>query len=107
MDNDPPNPNGIGRLNDSPRRIAKHRPPQPMSLVAASHRQPGQDHDWDRIRHVPPELPRNACLCDGAGGEGVIADDVLAFSYYVSPGCTTSLIRLRAALKPVVQYKFA
>lgn len=107
VDNDPPNPDDIGRLSDAPRRIAKHCPPQPASLVIAIHRQPGQDHDRDRIRHVSPELPRNAGLCDGAGGEGVIAGDVLAFTYCVSPGCATSLIRQCAAFKPVIQYRLA
>jgi len=43
----------------------------------------------------------------GAGGQGVIAGDALAFTDYVGPGGASHLIRTRAAPKPVVQGSFA
>ena len=60
MDNDSANPDGIGGMSHTMRRIAKQRAPQPTSLVTEIHGQPGQDGDGDRIRHVTPELAGDA-----------------------------------------------
>src|SRR6202035_3936095 len=83
MNNDPPNPNSVSRLSDSPGRITKHRPSQTTPLPTAIHGQPRQYHHGDRTRHISPELPGNGCLCNSTGGEYIVTNDALAFTQYV------------------------
>jgi len=66
VNNDAPDPDGIGCVNDALRRIAKQRSPQAAALVIAIHGQPRQNDDRDRIWHVPPESAWDAPQCNSA-----------------------------------------
>ena len=106
VDNDAPNPDGIGRLSDTARGVAKHGAPQSTSLVTEIHRQPGQDHDRDGIRHISSELTTDDRVCDSARGECVVADDAFVFTDYVGPGGATRLVRAGATSEPFVYCSF-
>ena len=68
--------------------IAAEAPPLPRAIDG----QPPKQHDWDRVRHVPPHPPGRDSRQNGAGGEAVVTNHSPAFAHDEGPETSFDLV---------------
>lgn len=84
--------------------VLQKRRSQMPSLRLAIDREPSEDHNGYRIRHVTAHAPRCKLVRNGAGGQGVIATDQAALiSNNKSAARPARLVGQCPALQPVVE----
>jgi hypothetical protein len=62
----------------------------PATLLPSVHSKPGQDHRWDRIGGIAPEVGRAVLVGDRGGRKGVVAGNIF---------CPTDHKRVRCTLR--------
>lgn len=96
---------GFGHGERSQECISEERGTEASPLMRPIDGQPNEDHDRDRLRHVAPHPASGDGVSDGAGGQGVVADDTAATDYHERPRGTGTLVLQCSALQPVVQLR--
>ena len=77
--------------------------PSFLALPCLIDGEPPQDHDGDRIGHVPPDPARNLGAGDRTGSKAEIAHDPALGAHDVGVRCSFALVVQRPALQPVVE----
>ena len=49
-------------MDHTPRGVLKQSTPDSFAMMRLCHRQPAQDHNWDRVGHIAPELTRRPAV---------------------------------------------
>ena len=81
---------------------------QVQSLRPAIDREPGENHDRNRIRHVASHAARCELVRNGAGRHGVVTVDAAALvGDDEGAACTASLVGQCPALKPFIEHDLA
>src|SRR4051812_15400641 len=103
MNQEPANTNRIGRVDDSPSRVLKHRPTNSSTMVRLRNRKAAEDDDGDRIGHVPPKTARRRCDGDGARSQRVVSDRRPGLAGNERTRRTSQLICASTTLEPFVE----
>ncbi len=89
-------------------RVLEQGGAQVQSLRPAIDREPGENHDRNRIRHVASHAARCEMVRDGAGRNGVVTVDAAALvGDDEGAACTASLVGQCPALEPVIEHGLA
>lgn len=88
--------------------VLQQRCSQMLSLCPAIDREPGENHDRNRIRHVASHAARRELVRNGAGRHGVVAADNTVLigddKGAARPAC---LVGQCPALEPVIEHGLA
>ena len=103
VDNNPANPNSVGGMRHTERRVSKQYSTDASSMKTTVDREPGEDNNWNRIGHVAPESAGSAFRCDRARGERIIADHTRRDADHVSARGSADLIRMSPPIQPIVE----
>ena len=88
-------------------RIMKHRCTQFHPLSSCINCQTGQDHHWNRIRHVLASGPCCILVRNSSSGQSVIAHDLLLTGRDDERSAgTTDLVAQSATLEPLIELRF-
>jgi len=86
-------------------RVLEQGGAQVQSLRPAIDREPGENHDRNRIRHVASHDARRELVRNGAGRHGVVAADVAVIvGDHKGAARTASLVGQCPALEPVIEH---
>ena len=75
MDEQTPDTDLIGGVENPPAGILQEGPAQTVALVGDVDCQPTKDDHGNRIGHVSPQLAGSAVHSDGTGRQGIVGDD--------------------------------
>jgi hypothetical protein len=85
-------------------RILEQGTAQVKSLRPAIHREPGENHDWNRIRHIASHAARCKLVRNSACGHGVVTADMPALvGDNEGAARTAGLVGQCPALEPVIE----
>jgi hypothetical protein len=89
-------------------RVLEQGGAQVQSLRPAIDREPGKNHDRDRIGHVASHAARCELVRNGAGRHGVVTADMAALvGDHEGAARTASLVGQCPALEPVIEHGLA
>lgn len=103
MDEHDANSRDVRRLERPQQGVAQHARADALTRIPPVHRQAGQDHDGNGLRHVAFDGACHKAALDAADGQGVVADDRVAKTDHIGAGCAGALVFHCPMSQPVTQ----
>ena len=103
MDEHGANSRDVRCLERPQQGVAQHARADALPRIPPVHRQSGQDHDGNGLRHVAFNGACHKAALDAADGQGVVADDRVAETDHIGAGCAGALVFQCPMSQPVTQ----